>query len=456
MEYVVQVKDLIKIYNLYDNTKDKIKSIFLSNRTYKKFYALNGINLDVKKGESLGLIGINGSGKSTLANIIGGLTPQTSGSVETNGKISLLSISAGLNNELSGRENIELKCLMLGLSKKEIKDIEPEIIEFSELGNFIDQPVKKYSSGMRSRLGFSISITLDPDILIIDEALSVGDKAFADKCLAKMEEFKAQGKSMIFVSHSISQMKKFCDRILWLDSGRVKAIGKSEVVLKYYDTFLKYWLKLTSDEKKRYREISSKVPVYKKIDNNDILLYEMGVNEFVWDRTNFVKDTKRLSTQKEPQIKFISELCHFKESKTKVFKNPMNQKLFKYISAQAQGVHHIKKVFIFNEQTFYLVSTKNSFKKNIIGWVNERDLTHLPFTHISYDQFSIKLNGKGKAMNAPWGRGKQISINDLTEYKDIDFLVKEICYIGNNLWFYGKIRNINIWINSKYTNFTRS
>lgn len=171
-----------------------------------------------------------------------------------NGDTSLIAVSAGLKGDLTGRDNIELKCLMLGFNKKEIKELEPKIIEFAELEKFIDQPVKSYSSGMKSRLGFAISINVNPDILIIDEALSVGDKSFAAKCLDKMKEFKHEGKTMIFVSHSISQMKSFTDKILWLEFGHIKEFGPTEEVLPRYDAFIKEYKKMTKKEKAQYRK----------------------------------------------------------------------------------------------------------------------------------------------------------------------------------------------------------
>src|SRR5699024_6070413 len=205
-------------------------------------------------GEVIGFIGTNGSGKSTLSNIIAGIVPETSGKVTVNGEAALIAVSAGLKNDLTGRDNIELKLLMLGFNKKEILELEEDIIEFSELGQLIDQPVKSYSSGMKSRLGFSISVNVDPDILIIDEALSVGDRAFSEKSLANMNEFKEEGKMMIFVSHSIGQMKRFCNKILWLEFGQVKEYGDMNKVIPNYEAFLSKWEKMSENERTNYKQ----------------------------------------------------------------------------------------------------------------------------------------------------------------------------------------------------------
>src|SRR5690625_5838255 len=222
MEKSIIVNNISKKYNLYNGTKDRLLDLITSKSYGEEFYALTNVNFEAEKGDVVGFVGINGSGKSTLSNIIAGIVPQTSGTVEVNGEAALIAVSAGLKGDLTGRDNIELKCLMLGFSKDEIRAMEPDIIEFSELRKFIDQTVKSYSSEMKSRLGFAISVNVDPDILIIDEALSVGDKAFAEKSLDQMKEFKQQGKTMIFVSHSIGQMKQFCEKILWLEYGMVR------------------------------------------------------------------------------------------------------------------------------------------------------------------------------------------------------------------------------------------
>jgi teichoic acid transport system ATP-binding protein len=247
------VEDVSKKYKLYQSNSERIKDIIFPKEYGKDFYALQHVDFVAEKGDVVGFIGINGSGKSTLSNIIAGIVPETSGKVTLNGDAALIAVSAGLKGDLTGRQNIELKCLMLGLSNEEIRKLEPEIIEFAELEGFIDQPVKNYSSGMKSRLGFAISVNIDPDILIIDEALSVGDKAFAEKSLAKMKEFKEQGKTMVFVSHSISQMKQFCEKILWLEYGKVRAYGPTNEILPQYENFLNKYKKLSKEDKKKYR-----------------------------------------------------------------------------------------------------------------------------------------------------------------------------------------------------------
>lgn len=254
MEKAIIVKNVSKKYKLYSSQKERILDLLTPKSYGEDFYALANVSFEAEKGDVVGFLGINGSGKSTLSNIIAGIVPQTTGIVKTNGSTAIIAVSAGLKGNLTGRENIELKCLMLGFNRKEIKELEPKIIEFSELGKFIDQPVKSYSSGMKSRLGFAISVTIDPDILIIDEALSVGDKAFAEKSFNKMMEFKEQGKTMIFVSHSIGQMKKFCDKILWLEFGMVKDFGPVNEVIPKYEEFIKKWKKMSRKERDIYQK----------------------------------------------------------------------------------------------------------------------------------------------------------------------------------------------------------
>lgn len=253
MEKAVVVKNVTKKYKIYENQTDRLKDLLLPGKFGEEFYGLKDVSFEAEKGDIIGLVGVNGSGKSTLSNIIAGVVPPTSGTVKVHGTRAIIDVSAGLNNKLTGRENIMLKCLMLGFTKQEIKRLEPEIIEFAELETFIDQPVKSYSKGMKSRLGFSINVSIDPDILIVDEALSVGDKTFARKSLEKMMEFKERGKTMFFVSHSTSQMKTFCNKALWLEFGEKKAFGDMERVMEQYEVFLEKYNKWSKEKRKQFR-----------------------------------------------------------------------------------------------------------------------------------------------------------------------------------------------------------
>lgn len=207
-------------------------------KTYKQnsFKALENINFEVHDGEVVGVIGRNGAGKSTTLGLIAGVMKPTSGSVEVHGRIApLLELGAGFHHDLTGRENILLNGILLGLSKKEILSKVEEIIAFSELEEFIDQPIRMYSSGMLSRLGFSIAIQTNPDILLIDEVLSVGDKNFQKKSADKIFEFKNKGTTIVFVSHDASTVKKLCDKVIWIEKHKIKMIGDADTVIEHYN-----------------------------------------------------------------------------------------------------------------------------------------------------------------------------------------------------------------------------
>ncbi|MYL20117.1 teichoic acids export ABC transporter ATP-binding subunit TagH [Halobacillus litoralis] len=253
MSYSVKLQNVTKKYKMHSKNSEKLKSLLSSKSDGDDFYAVKNVSFEAYKGDVIGIIGVNGSGKSTISNLIADVTAPTTGLVKVKGEVSLIAVSAGLNKELTGRENIELKCLMMGIKKDEIQRIKPDIIDFADIGNFIDMPVKKYSSGMKSRLGFAISISVDPDVLVIDEALSVGDQTFADKCLDKLNEFKENGKTIFFVSHSAAQVKKFCTKALWLEHGTVRDHGELEDVLPKYQEFISTYKKMTKEEQKQFK-----------------------------------------------------------------------------------------------------------------------------------------------------------------------------------------------------------
>lgn len=202
---------------------------------YEGFWALKDVSVDVKNGETLGIIGPNGAGKSTLLKVIARVLKPTQGSVIVNGKIApLIELGAGFDMELTGKENIYLNASILGLSRGEIRGRFERIVEFSELWDFIHSPLKSYSSGMVARLGFSIATEVDPDILIIDEILAVGDERFRKKCNERIMSFKERGTTILFVSHNMAEVRRLCDRVLWLDRGSIKMYGDPESVTKRY------------------------------------------------------------------------------------------------------------------------------------------------------------------------------------------------------------------------------
>src|SRR5699024_1026451 len=278
-----------------------------------------------------------------------------------------------------------LKLLMLGFNKKEIKALEQDIIDYSELGDFIDQPVKSYSSGMRSRLGFAISVNVDPDILIIDEALSVGDKAFAEKSLAKMKEFKARGKTMIFVSHSVGQMKKFCDKILWLEYGRVKEYGDVQTVMPNYELFIKQWKKLTEKGRAQYR----KNALTEKHEMNKAMLAKLEINTTVKKEAYIERPTSRIAK--------------IKGKKPILYVEPKNERVIDNSQLDKEKTYYVKRLANKNEDIFYLLSTNPSAKDGTIGWIEKKYTNSHTLTFIDKDKKDFILKGEGSAFAVPWG-----------------------------------------------------
>lgn len=236
----VKVTNLTKTYRIYSSPLARALDVFRPNGNYKEFTALKNVNLEFPAGEVIAILGKNGSGKSTLLKIITGVTHQTRGDVEVNGRISaMLELTSGFDMELTGIENIYLKAVSMNMSREEIDAKMESIITFADIGDHINQPVRTYSSGMKSRLGFAVSVNVDPDILIVDEVLAVGDDIFKLKCIDKMEEFRRQGKTILFVSHALFTVKAFCTRGVWINQGEVMAEGDLGPVILKYEDFLR-------------------------------------------------------------------------------------------------------------------------------------------------------------------------------------------------------------------------
>ena len=257
-EIAIRAAGLGKRYNVYPTPIARVKQAFYPRlqrllpgfvnrmlpwdahpvKLYQEFWSLRGVDFEVAKGETVGIVGRNGSGKSTLLQLACGILTPTEGTVEAHGRTAaLLELGAGFNPEFSGRDNVFVNAAVLGLKRHETEERLDRIVAFAELGDFIDRPVRTYSSGMYVRLAFSVAVHVDPEVLVIDEALAVGDAAFQLKCIERMNEIRDRGTTILFVSHSAEQVKRFCDRALWLDRGRLRAIGPSALVADEYRDF---------------------------------------------------------------------------------------------------------------------------------------------------------------------------------------------------------------------------
>lgn len=241
-QHCINLDNISKMYRIYNGPQHKIKEAFLRGifrrncKYHREFWALRDIDLTIQKGETLAIVGQNGSGKSTLLQIIAGVLQPTAGSLEVNGRISaLLELGAGFNREFTGRENVFLNGAILGLSRREMEDRFADIVAFADIGEFIDQPVKTYSSGMFIRLAFATAVQVNPDILIIDEALAVGDINFQNRCFRKMEEFNKNGKTILFVTHDLNTIRNFCTKAILLDEGRVLGAGATNDIVNAYN-----------------------------------------------------------------------------------------------------------------------------------------------------------------------------------------------------------------------------
>lgn len=281
MDTAIKITNLTKIYKLYARNRDRLKdSLGLSKRaTYKEHYALKNVDMEVKTGESVGIIGVNGSGKSTILKIITGVLNPTSGDVQINGRISaLLELGAGFNMEYTGLENVYLNGTMMGFTEKEIDERLQDILDFADIGDFVHQPVKTYSSGMFVRLAFAVAINIDPEILIVDEALSVGDVFFQAKCYHKFEEFKKMGKTILFVSHDLTSIAKYCDRVILLNKGVKLAEGNPKDMVNMYKKLLVHQL-----DEETLEDVSGKSAIGEKSEDESAWKNNYEVNPTVTD-----------------------------------------------------------------------------------------------------------------------------------------------------------------------------
>lgn len=257
-EIAVLVKGVGKRFEIYDSPSDRLKQFIVprlqinsKKKTYfREFWALRNVSFKVARGETVGIIGRNGSGKSTLLQIICGTLTPTEGEVRTKGRVAaLLELGSGFNPEFTGRENVYMSAAILGMQKEQIDTRFNAIAEFADIGEFIDQPVKSYSSGMYVRLAFAVSVHVEPEILVVDEALAVGDIRFQNKCLRKINEIRDAGCSILFVSHNASQVEAFCNRLVWIDSGRIRALGKPAKLIREYTNFMVHGIDKTTSVK---------------------------------------------------------------------------------------------------------------------------------------------------------------------------------------------------------------
>ena len=240
MEIAVRATNVSKHYDMYRRPMDRLLEILTRRKRHVVFPALQDVSFEVERGETVGIIGQNGAGKSTLLKLLCGVARPSSGTLSAQGTIaSILELGTGFHPEFSGRDNAALNATILGLTPREVRERLPQILEFSELGSFVDRPVKTYSSGMYMRLAFSVAVNVDPDILVIDEALAVGDGHFQKKCIDKIREFQEAGKTILFCSHALYYVSSICRRTLWLDQGRVMQYGPSADVVHEYETFLR-------------------------------------------------------------------------------------------------------------------------------------------------------------------------------------------------------------------------
>lgn len=332
-EQIIIAENLVKQYKLYNNPKDRLKEAlfpFIKPR-HVLFNAIDGISFSINKGDTVGIIGKNGSGKSTLLKIITGVIHQTSGNINVNGKIAaLLELGAGFNPEMTGIENIYLNGIVTGYSRKEIDNKLNEIIDFADIGEYIHQPVKTYSSGMFARLAFAVAINVEPDILIVDEALAVGDMAFQVKCFKKFKDFKEQNKTILFVSHDLSSVLKMCDKCILLSHGQIKSQGDTKQVVDDYkkilaaveeDNIISETAVKIEDKSIAWKDKVQQNPGYSEYGNKRVTIIDYGI---------FDKDNKSINIISNDEVVKI-------KMKVQINDNSIEYPIFAFTIRDFQG-----------------------------------------------------------------------------------------------------------------------
>ena len=339
LDTIIKVENVKKVYKLYDKPIDRMKeALSLSRKIYhREHFALNDISFNIEKGETIGIVGTNGSGKSTLLKIITGVLNPTEGNLEVKGKISaLLELGAGFNPEYTGIENIYLNGTMIGYNKNEVESKIDNILKFADIGEFAYQPVKTYSSGMFARLAFSVAINVEPEILIVDEALSVGDIFFQNKCFKKFDELRGKGVTILFVSHDISSVKQMCSKVLWIENGEQKDFGDAKRVCDNFQNAQFYRMNKENESSvnrmkldgisKRYSDEKIVIPKI-TVGEQDILSDKVEIVSF-FIRDRFENIVTTVKTGETYEVNILAKI-----------KKDINNAIFGFVAENNKGIN---------------------------------------------------------------------------------------------------------------------
>ncbi len=393
-DIAISIKNVSKYYKLYDSPKDRLKeALNFSGKIYhKKYYATKNMDLEIKKGEILGVVGKNGSGKSTLLKLITGVLTPDEGSIEVKGKISaLLELGSGFNPEFTGMQNIFFYGTIAGFTKKQMEEKLDDILAFADIGDFIHQPLKSYSSGMKSRLGFAVAVHIDPEILILDEVLAVGDVLFKRKCYAKMEEFFKGGKTILFVSHDANSVKELCSRAIFLDEGNIILDSDPKTVTTYYEKYLFSNDKEMQKLKDEITNISNNKNIPKEKCSKDILQKKETETSLHTNHTNIDISDEYSTELKSTPIVFNNHIAyyhniHIKNDQNKIVNNLTTNNTYKIM---------FDITFLENIINASIGIQILTLKGVLISGVNMKDYTKKTINNIDTDDtytFEIEFN----------------------------------------------------------------